>query len=89
MFAELARRPSAFSARSARKKNSKGDSSLRGIGLSAGLPSSESVRGDDSLADSVVFDLSIDESAPDSLKKLGSGRADGAGDAWNVEPAKI
>lgn len=83
VFAELARRTRAFSALSARKKNSRGDSSLRRTGSSTGLHSSESVREGESRA------LTPGESPLGRPKKLGTGSAEGAGDAWNVEPAKM
>lgn len=94
MLSELARRVRAFSARSALKKNSRGDSSFRrgGAGGLAESFSSESVVGGEGSWLGPVrgrFWLG-DVSGADVVlaKKLGMGKADGAGEWWNVAPAK-
>jgi len=91
MLAELARRARSFSALSARKKMSRGDSCLlpspdskRCCGVGA---ASESVAGGE--GSRVVWSVSCTEGESKALdKKLGIGSEDGAGDAWNVAPAK-
>jgi hypothetical protein len=94
MLAELARRAVPdFSARWALKKNSKGDSSLRGTG-SGGLPrpsSSESVVGGEGSWLGPVVDgfFWLGESGAELVlaRKLGIGSAEGAGEWWKVAPA--
>lgn len=90
MLLELALRVRAFSARSARKKNSRGDSSVRGtdVGL-GGLASSDSTDGEERPCSGLDVTFGLGESTSALLKKLGIGSAEGAGDAWKVEPAKM
>jgi hypothetical protein len=55
-----------------------------------GVTASESVEGGEgSWPPALGLGLAAGESLLDFVKKLGSGKADGAGEAWNVEPAKI
>lgn len=49
---------------------------------------SESVEGGDSSGPEAGVDLERGESV-ERLKKLGTGKAEAAGDAWKVEPAKM
>lgn len=109
-MAELARRFLSFSARSARKRRSRGDSS-RGGGILAPPVGKRGFRppADDALVPfvAVADGNSVSEAGGDGcwlrplagralgvpgefvfVKKLGSGREDGAGEAWNVAPAK-
>jgi hypothetical protein len=92
MFAELARRAFSFSARSARKKISSGDSSREGsaaLDLGAGVGISESVGGEDgSWLTGCLEPAAPGESGVDLAIKLGIGSEEGAGEAWNVAPAK-
>ena len=91
-FAELALRALSFSARSARKKMSSGDSSLAvaraAKGRRAGVPASESDAGGDGSWLVMPDSLCAGESEVVLAMKLGMGREDGAGEAWNVAPAK-
>ena len=79
-----------FSARRASNSRSNGDPSARetdgGLG---GLASSESVVGQDSVCSGLDAALAPGESVSDRLRQLGIGSADGAGEAWNVDPAKM
>jgi len=91
MLAELALRARSFSALSARKKISRGDSCRvlsvdrrRCCGVGA---ASESVAGGD--GSRLARSVSCTEGESRALdRKLGMGRESGAGDAWNVAPAK-
>lgn len=88
-FAELARRALSFSARSARKNTSKGDSSLVILpraGRCCGVGASESVAGGE--GSSFVRSVALIPGESRALaKKLGMGNEEGAGEAWNVAPA--
>ncbi len=89
-MAELALRARSFSARSARKKKSSGDSS-RAISVGKrrwwGVGASESVAGGDGSLP--MRPVSCTEGESRALaRKLGIGREEGAGDAWKVAPAK-
>lgn len=80
---EFARWVRAFSALSARKKNSSGDSSFRDT-CGGVVASSESVDGGESScpgAGGPVAGFTPGESLWDRAKKLGIGRAEGAGEA--------
>jgi hypothetical protein len=91
MLAELALRARSFSARSARKKISSGDSCRvisvdrrRCCGVGA---ASESVAGGD--GSRLAWSVPRTEGESRALdRKLGIGREEGAGDAWKVAPAK-
>lgn len=90
MLAELALRARSFSARSARKKKSSGDSSrTMSVGRRQrwGVGASESVTGGDGSLPMGPLSGTAGESSA-LARKLGIGRDDGAGDAWKVAPAK-
>lgn len=91
-FAELARRALSFSALSARKKKSSGDSSRVSLStpdLFTGVGLSESVGGGEgSGLKSLPGGATPGESGTDFAMKLGIGSEEGAGEAWNVAPAK-
>lgn len=90
MLAELALRARSFSARWARKKISSGDSSRAssvGRRRCCGVAASESVAGGDGSPLMRLVFLTPGESSA-LARKLGMGNDDGAGDAWNVAPAK-
>jgi hypothetical protein len=90
ILAELARRALSFSARSARKKRSSGDSSRamsETRGRCFGVGASESVGGGEGSWLARPVPLSPGESRA-LARKLGIGRDEGAGEAWKVAPAK-
>jgi len=90
-FAELARRAFSFSARSARKNMSSGDSSRATLGAGdgwAGVGISASEAGGDGSWLSPPPSCGIGESVLSLAKKLGMGSDEGAGEAWKVAPAK-
>jgi hypothetical protein len=91
VFAELARRAFSFSALSARKKTSSGESSLGAREPEArviGVGASESVAGGEGSSLSTrARGRRAGDSATARAKKLGIGSEEGAGEAWNVAPA--
>lgn len=91
-FAELARRALSFSALSARKNRSSGDSSRVSLSMRAlftGVGLSESVGGGEgSGLKGLVRGMMPGESGTDFAMKLGIGSEEGAGEAWKVAPAK-
>lgn len=89
ILAELARRARSFSARSARKKISSGDSCREGSVVKTrcwGVGASVSVGGGEGSWFSLESFIPGESSAL-AARKLGIGREDGAGEAWNVAPA--
>lgn len=89
-FVDFVRWASSFSARSARKKTSRGDSCIADMdvdGRCCGVGASESVGGGDGPWSTRPGYLIPGESMAFE-RKLGIGREDGAGEAWNVAPAK-
>ena len=89
MLAELVLRALSFSARSARKRISKGDSARAACDTVAGcrVGVSESLVGGEGSWLTLPESLNPGESVPDLERKLGIGSDEGAGDAWNVAPA--
>jgi hypothetical protein len=90
MLAELERRARSFSARSARKKKSRGDSSLAGLDsddICCGVGGSESVGGGEGSWLRRPESRRPGESIA-LARKLGMGSDEGAGEAWKVAPAK-